>query len=74
MDDGLTPPDYMPRVAVSEVEGALRLVDPSLAVAALRTNPEQPMRDLSFFGLLFESMVVVMARISSGMGRTSMAA
>ena len=33
-------------------------VDPSLAVAALRTNPEQLMRDLSFFGLLFESMVL----------------
>ena len=32
--------------------------DPSLAVAALRTNPEQLMEDLSFFGLLFESLVL----------------
>lgn len=33
-------------------------VDPSLAVAALRTEPGALMRDLSFLGLLFESMVV----------------
>lgn len=33
-------------------------VDPSLAVAALRGTPESLMRDLRFFGLLFESMVV----------------
>ena len=32
-------------------------VDPSLAVAALRSNSGQLMRDLSFFGLLFESRV-----------------
>jgi uncharacterized protein len=33
-------------------------VDPSLAVAALRGTPEGLMRDLNFFGLLFESLVV----------------
>lgn len=33
-------------------------VDPSLAVAALRGTPESLMRDLNFFGLLFESLVV----------------
>lgn len=34
------------------------LVDPSLAVAALRTGPEQLRNDLELFGLLFESLVV----------------
>jgi uncharacterized protein len=33
-------------------------VDPSLAVAALRTNPEGLLRDLNLFGFLFESMVI----------------
>jgi uncharacterized protein len=33
-------------------------IDPSLAVAALRSEPEALMRDLSFMGLLFESMVI----------------
>lgn len=33
-------------------------VDPSLAVAALRTGPEQLLNDLNFMGLLFESMVI----------------
>lgn len=33
-------------------------VDPSLAVAALRADPGALMRDLSFTGFLFESMVV----------------
>jgi uncharacterized protein len=33
-------------------------VDPSLAVAALGASPQTILRDLSFFGLLFESMVV----------------
>lgn len=33
-------------------------VDPSLAVAALRTTPERLLRDLNLMGLLFESMVV----------------
>ena len=32
--------------------------DPSLAVAALRTNPQRLRGDLGFFGLLFESMVI----------------
>ena len=32
--------------------------DPSLAVAALRSNRDQLMGDLSFFGLLFESLVM----------------
>ena len=33
-------------------------VDPSLAVAALRTGPRRLRADLSFFGLLFESLVM----------------
>jgi uncharacterized protein len=33
-------------------------VDPSLAVAALRATPDTLLSDLSFFGLLFESLVV----------------
>lgn len=37
--------------------------DPSLAVAALRTNQEQLMGELSFFGLLFESLVLRDLRI-----------
>lgn len=38
-------------------------VDPSLAVAALRSEPEALMRDLRFMGLLFESMVIRDLRI-----------
>lgn len=38
-------------------------VDPSLAVGALRAEPDALMRDLSFLGLLFESMVVRDLRI-----------
>ncbi len=34
------------------------LVDPSLAVAALRAGPDQLRQDLGLFGLLFESLVV----------------
>lgn len=33
-------------------------VDPSLAVAALRSNPDRLMGELSYFGLLFESLVL----------------
>lgn len=33
-------------------------VDPSLAAAALRADPDYLMRDISWFGFLFESMVV----------------
>jgi hypothetical protein len=33
-------------------------VDPSLAVAALRSEPDALMRDLEFMGLLFESMAI----------------
>ena len=33
-------------------------VDPSLAVAALRSSPEALVADLEFLGLLFESMVI----------------
>lgn len=32
--------------------------DPSLAVAALRSNPDRLMGELSYFGLLFESLVL----------------
>lgn len=38
-------------------------VDPSLAVAALRATPECLLKDLKFFGFLFESMVVRDLRI-----------
>lgn len=38
-------------------------VDPSLAVAALRGGPDALMRDLSFMGLLFESLVIRDLRI-----------
>jgi len=38
-------------------------VDPSLAVAALRSDPEALMRDLNFMGLLFESMAIRDLRI-----------
>ncbi|HVC38466.1 MAG TPA: DUF4143 domain-containing protein [Candidatus Dormibacteraeota bacterium] len=38
-------------------------VDPSLAVAALRTGTEALLRDLNFLGLLFESLVVRDLRI-----------
>lgn len=41
----------------------LHFVDPSLAVAAMRTGPERLVRDLSLLGLLFESMVVRDLRI-----------
>lgn len=34
------------------------LVDPSLAVAALRASPQQLRQDMELFGFLFESMVV----------------
>lgn len=38
-------------------------VDPSLAVAALRSEPGALMRDLNFMGFLFESMVIRDLRI-----------
>lgn len=38
-------------------------VDPSLAVAALRAEPAELLRDLDFLGLLFESMVIRDLRI-----------
>ena len=37
--------------------------DPSIAVAALRANPQRLLRDLSFLGMLFESLVVRDLRI-----------
>ena len=42
---------------------ARHFVDPSLAVAALGATPEQLLRDLNLFGLLFESLVVRDLRI-----------
>ena len=44
--------------------------DPSLAVAALRTNADQLMGELSYFGLLFESMALRdrALAVSSGSG------
>ena len=38
-------------------------IDPSLAVAALRANPERLLKDLNLLGLLFESMVIRDLRI-----------
>ena len=38
-------------------------VDPSLAVAALRADPESLLRDLNLFGFLFESLVIRDLRI-----------
>jgi hypothetical protein len=38
-------------------------VDPSLAVAALRSTPERLLRDLNLFGFLFESLVIRDLRI-----------
>ena len=38
-------------------------VDPSLAVAALRANPERLLKDLNLLGFLFESMVIRDLRI-----------
>ncbi len=40
-------------------------VDPSLAVAALQTSPSRLRADLSFFGLLFESLVMRDLRVYS---------
>lgn len=39
------------------------LVDPSMAVAALRATPERLVRDLRYLGFLFESMVIRDLRI-----------
>ncbi len=41
----------------------LHFVDPSLAVAAMRSGPERLMRDLNLLGLLFESMAIRDLRI-----------
>lgn len=45
-------------------------VDPSLAVAALRADPDSLLRDLNLFGLLFESLVVRDLRIYAQHGDT----
>lgn len=37
--------------------------DPSIAVAALRTNPDQLLKDLNYLGLLFESLIVHELRV-----------
>ena len=42
------------------------LVDPSLAVAALRAGPQRLQRDLELLGLLFESLVVRDLRVYAG--------
>jgi len=43
-------------------------VDPSLAVAALRSTPERLLKDLNFFGFLFESMVIRDLRVYAQAG------
>ena len=49
----------------SRLRGAAKrhYVDPSLAVAALRADPESLLRDLNLFGFLFESLVIRDLRI-----------
>lgn len=49
----------------SRVRGAPKrhFVDPSLAAAALRTLPDRLLKDLQFFGYLFESLVIRDLRI-----------
>ncbi|MDA3792657.1 MAG: DUF4143 domain-containing protein [Elusimicrobia bacterium] len=43
----------------------IHFVDPSLAVAALRGTPEKLLKDIRFFGFLFESMVIRDLRVYS---------
>ena len=50
-------PHLRSRYVLREAEKR-HFVDPSLAVAAMRSSPELILRDLSLFGFLFESMVV----------------
>ncbi len=40
-------------------------VDPSLAVAALRATPEKILKDMKYFGFLFESLVIRELRVFS---------
>jgi predicted AAA+ superfamily ATPase len=54
-------PAWTPRIrSRSQLRHAAKLhfVDPSVAVAALRTGPDQLLSDLNTYGLLFESLVV----------------
>jgi uncharacterized protein len=46
----------------------LHFVDPSLAVAAMRSGPERLIQDLSLLGLLFESMVIRDLRVYAQAG------
>lgn len=47
------------------VSSKRHFVDPSLAVAALRSNPARLLRDLELFGFLFESLVIRDLRVYS---------
>ena len=49
-------------------ESKRHFVDPSLAVAALRTNPERLLKDLNLLGFLFESMVIRDLRVYAQVG------
>ena len=51
-------PTHLRSKSVLRSKPVRHLVDPSLAVAAVRAAPARLLRDLHFLGLLFESMVV----------------
>jgi hypothetical protein len=44
----------------------VQFCDPSVAVAALRTGPDQLLADLKYFGYLFEALVVRDLRVFAG--------
>ena len=52
----------------SRLRGAAKrhFVDPSLAVAALRADPDRLLRELAWFGFLFESLVIRDLRVYAG--------
>ena len=54
----------------SRLRGAAKrhFVDPSLAVAALRADPDRLLRDLAWLGFLFESLVIRDLRVYAGSG------
>ena len=54
----------------SRLRGAAKrhFVDPSLAAAALRADPDRLLRDLAWFGFLFESLVIRDLRVYAGSG------
>ena len=62
-------PAWTPRLrSRSRLRGAAKrhFVDPSLAVAALRADPDRLLRELAWFGFLFESLVIRDLRVYAG--------